>query len=163
MKTLTPPKKTEVHNVGMAQIAIVPQPDVARSVLGSCIGLVLSHSARNLSAFAHIVLPRGEGRDGPPGKFADTAIPHMLELLNRESAGRSGLVAKIAGGASMFGGSGPIQIGKANDEAVCEILDKYNISIVGRHVGGQKGRRVTFDSGTGEFQIEVAGEQTVTL
>ncbi len=35
---------------------------------------------------AHIVLPESAGRDGAPGKFADTAVPHMLELLREQGA-----------------------------------------------------------------------------
>ncbi len=163
MSSETTSGKNQNQNVGMSQIVVVPQAGAARSVLGSCIGLVLFHSARKLSAFAHIVLPDADGRNGPPGKFADTAIPHMLELLHQQKAGRSGLVAKMAGGASMFGSSGPIQIGKANCEAVVGLLDEFHIPVIGRNVGGQKGRRVTFDGGTGELRVEIAGEQATTI
>lgn len=156
-------KPAKSVNVGMAQIALLRRGEGAKSVLGSCIGLVLHHAARKTTAVAHIVLPDCQNRPGPPGKFADTAIPEMLRLLGEHRVGKPGLVAKLAGGANMFGGSGPIQIGEANIKAVTEILDKLHIPIVGTHVGGEQGRRITVDSETGDFTIEVAKQEPVVL
>lgn len=162
MNNLAAEKPTEA-NVGMAQIALVERGEMAKAVLGSCIGLVLYHPGKKSAAVAHIVLPRGEDRPGPPGKFADTAIPHMVEQLLDRGISRAGLVAKIAGGANMFGSGGPIQIGKENQAAVKEILKGLRIPITGEHIAGTKGRRITFDSMTGELQVDVAGEPSITI
>ena len=67
--------------VGMGQIAAGGPPQIMRAVVGSCIALSLYHSRLKRGAMAHIVLPAASGRDGTPGKFADTAIPKMLEML----------------------------------------------------------------------------------
>jgi chemotaxis protein CheD len=135
----------------------------ARAVLGSCIGLALYHGRRKVAILAHIVLPQSQDRPGPPGKFADTAIPYMIEQLMPLGAGRAGLVAKMAGGANMFGTTGPMQIGDENFEAVTKILQDLRIPIQGEHVGGTKGRRITIDSETGEFTIEIAGDEPIVL
>ena len=150
-------------NVGMAQIAVLLPGETAKSVLGSCVGLVLYHAAKKKAAVAHIVLPQSHDRSGPPGKFADTAIPEMLRLLAEHRVGKAGLIAKIAGGANMFGGSGPLQIGDANVLAVTKILETLNITIVGRHIGGEQGRRITMDSKSGDFTIEVAKQEPIIL
>lgn len=147
----------------MAQLALIAQGESAKAVLGSCIGLVLYHETRQAAAVAHIVLPRSQDRGGPPGKFADTAIPHMLQLLTDSGIPRIGLLAKLAGGANMFGSGGPIQIGKENHAAVIEILKGLRIPLVAEHVGGQKGRRMTFNSGTGEMRVDVAGAESIIL
>jgi chemotaxis protein CheD len=156
-------ERTSDANVGMAQIALLERGESARAVLGSCIGLVLYHPTRKMAAVAHIVLPRGENRPGPPGKFADTAIPHMLAQLRERGVPRSGLVAKIAGGANMFGSGGPIQIGRENQAAVKELLKQLQIPIAGEHLAGAKGRRIKFDTTTGALHIEVAGEPSITI
>lgn len=163
MTCSTLPHKASETSVGMAQIAVVQQGDLARAVLGSCIGLVLMHEQRKIAAVAHIVLPQGQGRPGPAGKFADTAIPEMLLLLADHGLSRIGLTAKLAGGANMFGSNGPLQIGRENHAVVKALLQELRIPIVREHVGGKVGRRMTFDSATGELHIEMAGSPSVTL
>jgi chemotaxis protein CheD len=108
-------------------------------------------------------LPQGQNRPGPAGKFADTAIPEMLMLLTDNNIPRSGLIAKLAGGANMFGSSGPLQIGKENHAIVMQLLQAQRIPIVAEHVGGKLGRRITFDSATGEMQIDMAGSPSVVI
>ncbi len=149
-----------ISTAGMAQIIFLTRPEQARAVVGSCIALTLFHSRRGLGALGHIVLPNSTGRPGSPGKFADTAVLHMVETLKKDGANTAGLVAKICGGASMFGPPGPLQIGKENAEAVACQLRKLGIRIVGEHLAGSKGRRATFDCETGQVTIEIVGKPT---
>ncbi|MDX1964934.1 MAG: chemotaxis protein CheD [Pirellulales bacterium] len=149
--------------VGMGQIVVVGAGQLASTVLGSCIGLSLYHPARRMTAVAHIVLPCSQNRTGLPGKFADTAVPHMLDLLAAKGAQRSGLNAKLSGGASMLGGTGMMEIGAANRAALIKILEDLRIPIVGEHLGGKKGRRITVNGRTGDIKIEIQGEPVVTL
>jgi len=150
-------------SVGMGQIEIVRRPKPVSSVLGSCIGLSIFHERSGWAAFAHIVLPSAEGRTGPPGKFADTAVAHMVNELSKRSAGPTGLAAKMAGGASMFANNGPIQIGESNHDAVVSHLESFGIPVAGRNVGGTSGRRVTFDTSTGGFVVEIVGQPAIVL
>ena len=156
-------KKANHHSAGMGQIVLVPRDEIGRSVLGSCIGLVLYHRRNKCGVLAHIVLPHADGRKGPPGKFADTAIPEMLKQLEESGANKAGLVAKLAGGSHMFGGKGPIQIGESNLAAVTELLDELNIPIEAQHCGGKKGRRISFESNSGSLTIEIVGEEPIVL
>jgi len=149
--------------VGMGQIAVGQAPQRMRAILGSCIGLALYHLGRNTGVIAHIVLPESAGRDGTPGKFADTAVPHMLELLRKQGLPIHGLTAKLAGGANMFNTSGPLQIGDANAEAVATALKKACIRVAGQDVGGTRGRRVDFDCASGEMIVQCAGQPARTL
>jgi chemotaxis protein CheD len=88
----------------------------------------------------------------------------MLEVV--QAVGRAdahGLTAKLAGGANMFGSSGPLQIGEANVEAVAQSLRTAGIRIAAQDVGGTRGRRVTFCCAGGEMIVESAGQPTKTL
>lgn len=163
--TVMPPakKKDADVSVGMGQIALISPPTVGRAIVGSCIALTLYDARLRIGTMAHIVLAEQAGRPGTPGKFADTALPHMLDLLAKEGAPASRLNAKLAGGASMFQGGGPIRVGDANREAVKELLGRHKIRIAGEHVGGNKGRRITFEVETGTLKVEVVGEATVVL
>jgi chemotaxis protein CheD len=143
--------------VGMGQIAAGEAPQRMRAILGSCVGLALYHSKCRTGAMAHIVLPDSAGRDGAPGKFADTAVPSMLQLLRRQGLTPAGMSAKLAGGANMFNGSGPLQIGNTNIEAVRKALKAAGIPIVGEDVGGAHGRRIEFDCSNGNLTVQGAG------
>ncbi len=149
--------------VNMGQHVFGQAPDRFTSVLGSCIGVAFYHPRTHTGAFVHIVLPESLGRSGPEGKFADTAIPCLIRLFQQQGIPIREIVAKIAGGASMFNSKGPIQIGEANEAAVREKLAEAKIPILGEHLQGAKGRRVEFDCSTGILRVEIAGQKPVEL
>lgn len=149
--------------VGMGQVALARPPATLSAVLGSCVGVALYHPRLRLGALAHVVLPQSSGRAGGVAKFADQAIPFMIQELEREGANRSGLVAKITGGACMFGTGGPLQVGLSNVEAVSKALAAAGIRIVAQDVGGAKGRRAGFDPENGIMTVEIIGCPPRTL
>lgn len=160
--TLNPPSTT--HLVGMGQIAIFAPPDLARAVLGSCVGVALFDEQTKLSALAHVVLPNSEGRSvATPGKFADTAVAALKQSLVEKGANPRRIQAKIAGGGNMFAGKGPFQIGTQNIEAVKTHLTAHSIRLVSEHVGGMHGRRVTLHPTTHRLVIEVAGQTAIEI
>lgn len=163
MSTLPTSNPAKDILVGMGQVVEGQAPQRLRAILGSCIGLALYHPARRTGLMAHIVLPESAGRDGTPGKFADTAVPWMLAVLRQQGLPAHGLTAKLAGGASMFNGSGPLQIGEANAKAVATALKKVGIRVAGQDVGGTRGRRVDFDCASGEMIVQCAGQPPRTL
>jgi len=144
--------------VGMGQIALARKPACLTAVLGSCVGVALYHKRLEIGALAHVVLPQSNGASAKPGKFADTAIPYMLQLLAAEGASSAGLIAKITGGSQMFGAGGPLQIGEDNRVAVTQYLARAGVRIDDSDLGGSKGRRITLDCGTGLLTIEVVGQ-----
>jgi chemotaxis protein CheD len=159
--TLSPPT---VCQAGMGQIAQAAAPALLTTVLGSCIGLAIYHPRSRHGLLAHIVLPASGGRSTPPGKFADVAVPYMLQQLAQLGLCDGTLVVKLAGGANMFGlPAGPMQVGECNITAVEAALAKAKLKVAARHIGGCKGRRVTFDCQTGLYKIEVVGAEIITL
>ncbi len=142
----------------MGEMALASGEECLKSILGSCIGLVLYHPRLKVGALAHIVLPKSEGRSGGAGKFADLAIPEMLKQLSLAGVPRSGLIAKIFGGASMFGGNGPMQIGLSNIDAVKAILAQENLPLKASDVGGKSGRMITFYAESGLVRVDISGK-----
>ena len=143
--------------VEMGRIAVARDPESLTAILGSCVGVTLYHPRSRIGAMAHVVLPESRGGNALPGKFADAAIPHMIQEIEKAGGSRTGLVAKITGGACMFGGEGPLRIGQANADAVRKALDGAGIRILAADIGGSKGRRVVFNAGNGELTIEIVG------
>lgn len=159
------PTPEAMVSVPMGRWAVAAAPTALRTLLGSCVGVILHDRAARAGGLAHIVLPDSRGAADHPGKFADTAIPALLadlaKLLGRVPAGR--LTAKLVGGASMFQVGMGLDIGRLNGEAVGRILDARGIPIVAREVGGSTGRRATLDTATGLVTIRVPGGADLTI
>lgn len=136
--------------VRMGEMAVSKTPSDALSIvgLGSCVALVMLARGDGAAAMAHIVLPDSQmagGRDVPPAKFADTAVPEMLRQLRMLRVDLDDLNAVVVGGATMFGtrpGSKLAGVGDRNVEAVLEILERHNIPVAGLDVGGENGRSI---------------------
>jgi chemotaxis protein CheD len=154
---------TPMTTVNMGEIALVAGDEKAQAILGSCLGLCIQDTKRKLGALAHVVLPLREGRSGPPGKFIDSAIPWMIQSLRSRGADPAALVCKLTGGANMFAGNGPFQIGQQNIAVAKRELASANIRVIGEHLEGMQGRRVTFDAASGNVRVEVAGCTAVVL
>jgi chemotaxis protein CheD len=148
----------------MGEIAVA-RTGTLRTLLGSCLGVALYDRRLQLGALAHIVLPVSSGETAPPGKFADTAVPAMLEQLKSLTNGsRLRLEAKIAGGANMFATADvENSIGMQNTLAIERALETHRIPIAGRHCGGEQGRKMTFDLTSGAVTIDVVGAESVTI
>jgi chemotaxis protein CheD len=132
--------------------------------LGSCIGLALLDRRASVAGLAHVVLPAADGREGAPGKFADTAVPALLDAVVGLGARRSRLDAVLVGGASMFsfGGTG-LDVGQRNDAAVREELARLRIPIAAAETGGSTGRTVRVDVENGIVTSKAAGDTEVAL
>ncbi|MBN2022688.1 MAG: chemotaxis protein CheD [Pirellulales bacterium] len=150
-------------NVGMGRLVAASGPARLWAVLGSCVGVAIHCPRQKVGALAHVVLPESMGRGDVPGKYADTAVGEMIRMLTGLAGPDALFVAKYAGGASMFGYDGPIQIGQANVEAVEAALRKAGIRVAAQDAGGRAGRRVTFDCGTGKMIVEMVGHPSRVL
>jgi chemotaxis protein CheD len=150
-------------SIRMGEWAVAKDNGVLRALLGSCIGLTLYDATYKVAGLAHVVLPQSKGETGVPGKFVDTAIPVLLKEM-KQLAGRAiEPTARIVGGANMFATNVVRTIGRQNIDASEELLDRMGIPIVGRHCGGEKGRRMTVDTTSGVITIEIVGEDPIEL
>jgi chemotaxis protein CheD len=119
-------------------------------------------------AMAHVLLPsRSLARDhSNPAKFPETAVPLLVERLRALGATPGRLVAKLAGGASMFTPllqPGTIQMGERNVVASRAALRAAGIPVVREAVGGTLGRTVRFDVRSGAVDVRSVGQDAVTL
>lgn len=144
------------HNVLIGAIDIAHAPDHLVSVLGSCIALVLFDPFAGIAGMAHVLLPDSRGdRTSTPGKYADTAVPALIDALVTHGAMRSRIQAQLAGGARMFGqASVATDIGTANVRAVSAALAAANIPVAHLDVGGGQGRKAHFDIAKGRMSVQ---------
>jgi len=149
--------------VAIGRWAVASAPAKIRTLLGSCVGVIVHDRAARVGGLAHIVLPDSRGATDQPGKFANTAIPAMIDEIGRKFPARANgrLVAKLVGGASMFTTgartNSVLNIGQLNQEAVERILLELRITIVARDLGGASGRHLTLDTASGIVAIRIPG------
>lgn len=145
-----------VHLVRMAEIELAESPAMLKTTLGSCVGIVLHDARRLVGGLAHVVLPQRMGSDASVGKYADTAIPELLERLCRCGSRPQDLRAFLAGGASMFPQASDravATIGQMNVDAVKRILRELAIPIAYEDTGGEQGRTIVFDNATATVEV----------
>ncbi|WP_198960624.1 MULTISPECIES: chemotaxis protein CheD [unclassified Cohnella] len=146
--------------VGMADLNIAEGGAVLKTTgLGSCVGLTLFDPDLRIGGMAHIMLPSSDiAREGQLNiaKYADTAVPELVNRLRSRGAAIHRLIAKMAGGAQMFafmGGADTMRIGPRNVEATKLELERFSIRLVSEDTGGNYGRTVELYSHTGIFLI----------
>lgn len=145
------------RKVAMGGIEVLREEGVLRTLLGSCVGLTLYDRKARIGGMAHIVLPASNGVAAPPGKYADTAIPTLIQMMESLGGQKRYIVAKLAGGADMFASSSANAVGELNIDRVESLLQDAKIAVTGRHCGGNKGRRMDLDVRTGKVTIEIVG------
>ena len=136
--------------------------------LGSCVAIMLHDAQACAGAMAHILLPsRSLARDTTnPAKFPETAVPLLVARLTQIGADPRRLVAKLAGGASMFAQlmtPGTVQMGERNVVAVHDALRHAGIPVKGAAVGGGAGRSVRFYVADGRAEIRSVGTDAVVI
>lgn len=153
----------DTHNIGIAEIRIAKCPDKLRTVLGSCVGVAIFDRVSKVGGLAHVMLPDSSIGKGDKGKFADTAVDALVEDVASAGGQPKRLVAKISGGASMFGTNVDKGIGERNIQAVKERLKKHTIRLASEDVGGTKGRRMILDPASGEVTVQIIGAEPVVI
>jgi len=148
--------------VGMADLKVAKHPDTLTTLgLGSCVGITLFDRAKKIGGMAHCMLPTYKGFEGQNiAKFVDSAVIELINQLVRIGASRTALVAKIAGGAHMFGrsqNSDMLKIGERNAAAGVAILRQLSIPVQANDTGGTHGRTIELNIETGALKIRTVG------
>ncbi|MCX7715745.1 MAG: chemotaxis protein CheD [Clostridia bacterium] len=156
-----------VIKVGIADLNTACSPDVLISyALGSCVGICLYDGVTKIAGMAHILLPQKPEHDGNLMKYANTAIPLLVDEMEKLSASKARLTAKIAGGANMFSGiltASTSQIGERNIAETKATLDRLGIKIVGEDTGGNYGRTIEFNSENGILYVRSLSKQNIEI
>ena len=155
---------SELIKVGIADYKTGRNPNSLISYgSGSCVGIALYDSVNKIGGLAHIMLPDStQARlTENPAKFADTALPLMLNDMIKMGAIKSRVTAKIAGGAQMFtfaNATDVMRVGERNAEAVRMLLKKMDIRILADDTGGNYGRTVELKIDTGIYRVKTIAQ-----
>jgi chemotaxis protein CheD len=148
----------------MGQAVVTREPARLTAILGSCVAIALYAPRLRLGMLGHVVLPNCNGSSiASPAKYADTAVPHMLAVMQAHGARPGELIAKLAGGACLFGGGQFMDIGQSNARVAVAALEAAHVRIAARDVAGTMGRRICFDLATGGLTVASPGKPSQTI
>ena len=143
----------ETITIGIGAYVVADKPCVLETLgLGSCVGICIWDRTTRVGGLAHIMLGKSNGRETNPNRFADKALPAMIDEMMAKGAKITFMAAKIFGGASLFEAD-TFNIGGENVKTVKEILEQKRIPIIASDVGGNHGRSVWFDVKTGSVVV----------
>ncbi|MHA2245691.1 MAG: chemotaxis protein CheD [Candidatus Hodarchaeales archaeon] len=164
-------------DIGQTQVGFAG--DLLRiTSLGSCIGLILypdDTNPRKCAVMGHIMLPKSREPDDNkpikkyrfgPKRFADIAIPSMIKDLenNAGKSRRKNFIAKMIGGAQMFGYTKlTLRIGEENAEMTKKLLKEAKIPLEKEFTGGDTGMSVTFNVSDYLLRVKPTGGKSIIV
>jgi chemotaxis protein CheD len=150
-------------NLQPGELYLARSPSILRTILGSCVGVTFWSARLGAGALCHGVLPRCP-RVWPPGtepsdghRYVDFSIRYLAQQFDALGAIRSELVVKVFGGADVLHVAETrrhrLTVGALNCIAALEVLAEEGFTVSASDLGGARGRRIHFHTGTGEVLL----------
>lgn len=155
-----------LHNPLLRQVYLKPgellmtyEPCLVTTVLGSCVAVTMFYARLRFAGICHGMLPEPKqgfaGEDDPERfKYLSEAIPFMIARFRNLGVEPQEVEVKIFGGGNVLGFENSSQsrklVGSVNIEIAREMVEKAAMSIKAGSVGGDSGRKILFNTQTGE-------------
>lgn len=134
-------------------LCVPPVPARLAVVAASGVAVTLYDPGHNRGGMGHYIRPRRE-RGVSTTHFAAPAIVSLVEMMEQAGSAASALEAHIYGGAVCpDAGADGIAVSAENIRVAEELLAKLEIPLAGKDVGGTRGRKILFHTGTGEVVV----------
>jgi len=146
-------------NLQPGELYLSRGPAILRTILGSCVSATFWSRRLGAGALCHGVLPRCPSA-WPPGfhdseghRYVDFSIRYLAQQFGALGVSRDELEVKLFGGADVL----PLlseradrpTVGALNCQAALETLTKEGMAVTASDLGGTRGRRIHFHTGTG--------------
>ncbi|MEJ5272527.1 MAG: chemotaxis protein CheD [Spirochaetota bacterium] len=150
-------KYLEEYFINPGELIISKEPIIIRTVLGSCVSVCLYDSRKKIGSMCHYLLPVCPDKKMCSTKYGDIAIPLMIKKLQKKyGCKKEDLKGYLVGGAFVvFDERQIFFIGDRNVDIAKKILSQFNIPIVFTDILGEKGRKVIFNTQTGEIKVSI--------
>jgi chemotaxis protein CheD len=150
-------------NLQPGELYLARSPAILRTILGSCVGVTFWCKRLGAGALCHAVLPKCP-RLWPPGtlaseghRYVDFSIRYLAQQFDALGAARKEVEVKVFGGADVL----PIDharrhkatVGALNCRMALEVLAEEGFTVTASDLGGTRGRRIHFHTGTGEVLL----------
>jgi len=136
---------------------------VLQTILGSCVGITFWCKRIGAGAMCHGVLPRRPAaarEDAPESgnrRYVDYCIRYLARKFDELGARRGEVEVKVFGGSDVL----PIlglqrdrpTVGALNAQTAMEVLAAEGFEILAYDLGGNRGRKIQFHTGTGTVDV----------
>jgi chemotaxis protein CheD len=155
-----PPSELPEIQLNSGGLVVTDEPKWVVTVLGSCVAVTMFHPGSGLAAICHALLPQPR-RDTPAPiaraeryRYVTQVVPAMFRRFAERRVPPADIEVKLFGGANILqvGGEGQHQqgVGSANVVAARHSLAGFQLKIIAENVGGLRGRKILFNTHTGE-------------
>jgi chemotaxis protein CheD len=132
-----------------------------RTLLGSCVSVVVWHPKLLLGGMCHFLLSSRHPVSPDAvldGRYATDALHMLLLQMSQSVADVSEFSAHICGGANCFSeisdrSAQPFDIGRRNIETAEAWVGQHRLGLMQKQVGGTAYRHVAFDNSTGLLTV----------
>ncbi|MBD3317812.1 MAG: hypothetical protein GF344_18665 [Chitinivibrionales bacterium] len=133
-------------------IYVSNQCAVIRTVVGSCVAVSLWDRKKCCGGMNHFLYARPGENDRPTARFGTVAVPALVKMMEKLGCRRRNITAQVYGGArqSMTTKN---RAGEENALTAKKILNDLGIRIVSEDIGGLMGRKILFDTHTGQVAV----------
>jgi chemotaxis protein CheD len=154
-------------NLQPGELYLARTPAILRTILGSCVSVTFWSQRLGAGALCHGVLPvcppvwpeHFSISDG--SRFVDFSIRYLAQQFDALGGRRDELEVKLFGGADVLPllndrGDRPT-VGSLNSQSAIKVLAEEGFNVLASDLGGVRGRRIHFHTGTGEVLVQRLG------
>jgi len=142
---------TQYYFLQPGYIIICKQPFIINTIVGSCISVCLWDNVNHFGGMNHYIYAKSLNKI-KNGKFGNISTPFLIKSMLEIGCRPENIKAHIIGG-GQHPQLSPI-IGEENSKIASVILEKYKLEIITNDIGGQIGRKIIFNTKTGEILIQ---------
>lgn len=129
-----------------------------RTLLGSCVAVVMWHPDLLVGGMCHYMLPTqlGKTRRELNGCYADEAMELMLREIRAAGTQPRDYQVKLFGGGHMFSAHQAVSsnhVGAKNVEVARRLIKQHGFTSIAEHLGGIGHRNIFFDIWSGHVWV----------
>lgn len=148
------------HFLYPSTLFVSREPFLVNTILGSCVSVCFYDVYLRYGGINHFMLPFWNGQGLASPKYGNIAITKLLEKMQALGSSQRNLVAKVFGGANVIETNNvQFMIGDRNITLATEMLRELQIQIVSQSMGGSLGRKIQFNTSTGEVRQRIIERQ----
>lgn len=133
-------------------IYFTKEPTLITTVLGSCVSVALFDTKKKIGGMNHYKFPLPENPEDRTALYGGPAIYKLLHLMFDNGAKKDSMNAQIFGGAVNENFTNN-DISVKNVDIAEKMLQNYSIRVISRDTGGNLGRKIIYNTSTGEAVI----------
>jgi len=140
------------------------KPHEITTILGSCVSVCLYDANLGIGGINHYMLPYWNGKGLASPKYGNIAIEKLISKLISLGCDKNNLVAKVFGGGEVIqSNNNQFSIGERNIEVANTMLKEQKIRIFSSSTGGKNGRKIIFNTATGDVMHRFIQNQNLDL